>query len=258
VRFDELVVLRGGGDLATGVAYRLHHAGFPVVVCELAGPLTVRRTVALSSAVAAGEVTVEGVVGRRASVDEARALATTGVIPVLVSAGLPGLDADAVVDARMAKRNIDSTIHDAAIVVGLGPGFTAGVDCHAVVETARGPHLGRVLWSGRAEPNTGVPGVVAGHGTERVLRAPTDGVVRWTCDIGAVVKAGELLGWVAGEAVMAPLAGRVRGLIATGSTVSAGTKIGDIDPRVDARCDEISDKALAVGGGVVEAILTRL
>jgi xanthine dehydrogenase accessory factor len=168
VRFDELVVLRGGGDLATGVAYRLHHAGFPVVVCELAGPLTVRRTVALSSAVAAGEVTVEGVVGRQASVDE-RALARRGdrcsFRPVfLVSMPMRG--------RRMAKRNIDSTIH-AAIVVGLGPGSYRRVA--TPWSGRRGPHLGRVR--GRpCQPNTGVPGVMA-VGTERVLRAPTDGGV---------------------------------------------------------------------------------
>lgn len=255
---DRLVVLRGGGDLGTGVALRLSRAGFPVVVCELAHPLTVRRTVALSSAVHEGEVSIEGLVGRRAEPWEAGPLARTGVVPVVVAAGLPPLEATVVVDARMAKRNIDTTIDDAPLVVALGPGFTAGVDCHAVVETMRGAHLGRVLWEGSAQPDTGVPGELGGRTGDRVLRAPVAGVARWRRAIGDTVTIGEVLGDVGGTPVAAPFAGVVRGLVADGTPVPAGLKVGDVDPRLGVRVDEVSDKSLAIGGGVVEAVLSWL
>jgi xanthine dehydrogenase accessory factor len=175
-----LCVLRGGGDLATGVAWRLHRAGFPVVVLELPEPLTVRRTVALSSAVTDGVVSVEGMIGRRVdSVDDALSLAGPDVIPVVVAPTLAGIQVDVVIDARLAKRNIDTSITDAPLVVALGPGFTAGVDCHAVVETMRGPHLGRVLWQGSAQPDTGTPGTIGGRSAERVLRAAVAGPALW-------------------------------------------------------------------------------
>ena len=254
---DELCLIRGGGDLATGVAWRLTRAGYPVVVTELADPLTVRRTVALSTAVRDGRVDVEGMVGRLArNPDEAVHMAFSGAVGVVVSEELPAIGADVVVDARLAKRNIDTTREDARLVLGLGPGFTPGVDCHAVVETMRGPRLGRVLWDEPAAPNTGTPGVVGDRGAERVLRAPCDGTVRWAVEIGEIVEAGQPLGAVDGEALSAPFAGVVRGLIRPGRSVWAGLKIGDVDPRADVRVDEISDKALAIGGGVAEAVAT--
>jgi len=260
---DHLVLLRGGGDLATGVAYRLHKAGFPLIVLELPHPLVVRRRVSLATAILEGEVAVEDLHAVRvATPDDALRLALTGIIPVLVAPNPPTtlLNSSLVlVDARMAKRNLDTRIDQAPLVIALGPGFTAGVDCHAVVETNRGHHLGRVLWQGTAEPNTGTPGVVAGKGTERVLRAPAAGPVRWRKEIGDRVVAAELMGDVFGQPVVAPFDGRVRGLIAPGTVVPAGLKIGDVDPRDDvAACFTISDKALAVGGGVLEAILTYL
>jgi xanthine dehydrogenase accessory factor len=254
---EELVVVRGGGDLGTGVVARLHRCGFPVVVLELAEPLTVRRTVALSSAVRDGEVEIEHVIGRRCDdLELAVDLARQGIVPVVVSPELPSIGQRAVVDSRLAKRNLGTTIDDAPLVVALGPGFTAGHDCHAVVETARGHHLGRVIWSGAAAENTGVPGVVGGKGAERVLRAPVAGIVDWGIEIGCVVAAGQLLGTVGGEVIAAPFAGVVRGLIAPGTVAPSGIKIGDIDPRANTPCDEISDKALAIGGGVVEAVFT--
>ncbi|MBT8217167.1 MAG: EF2563 family selenium-dependent molybdenum hydroxylase system protein [Acidimicrobiia bacterium] len=255
---DHLVIVRGGGDLGTGVVYRLHRAGFPVVVLELAEPLTIRRTVAVSSAVADASITVEGMIARRVdSVADARALARTGEVAVLVSPALPpGADPAAVVDARLAKRNLDTTLEDAAFVVGLGPGFTAGTNCHAVVETARGHRLGRVLHHGSAAPNTGRPGSLGGATAERVVRAPGDGVVQWDVAIGDLVEPGRQLGHIAGEPIVSGIGGVVRGLIAEGMTVPAGLKIADIDPRGDpSACFEISDKALAVGGGVLEAVL---
>ena len=267
---DHLVLLRGGGDLATGVAYRLHKAGFPLVVLELPHPLVVRRRVSLATAVLEGEVSVEDLRGVRAHTNEqALALADSVAIPVLVAPTLPAdlLNSSLVprpsslilVDARMAKRNLDTRIDQAPLVIGLGPGFTAGVDCHAVIETNRGHRLGRVIWRGAAEPNTGTPGLVAGKGVERVLRAPTVGPARWYKEIGDQVRAGEVIGDVAGETIAAPFDGVVRGLIAPGTIVPAGLKIGDVDPRDDVEaCFTISEKALAIGGGVLEAILTFL
>lgn len=254
----DLCVLRGGGDLATGIAWRLTRAGWPVIVCELPEPLAVRRTVALATAVTDGSVDIEGMVGVRAmDVAEAIEIAGSGSVGVVVSPELPEVGAEVVVDARLAKRNIDTAITDADLVIGVGPGFTAGTDCHAVVESLRGHHLGRVIWSGSAAPDTGRPGAVGGRGAERVVRAPTVGIAAWSVAIGDLVDDGELLGEVGGEELRAPFNGIVRGLIRDGQQVEAGIKIGDIDPRVDpAACREISDKALAIGGGVMEAVLS--
>jgi xanthine dehydrogenase accessory factor len=264
------ILLRGGGDLATGVAYRLHTAGFPVIVLELSHPLVVRRAVALATAVVAGEVWVEDLHGVRVdSAAQALNVAATGAIPVLVAPELPPAfqhsssvirhSSFALVDARMAKRNIDTTIDQAPLVIGLGPGFTAGADVHAVVETMRGHTLGRVIRHGSALPNTGTPGIVAGKGAERVLRAPVDGIANWGKEIGDRVLAGERIGSVNGQPVVVPFDGVLRGLIAPGTHVKAGLKIGDVDPRGDVEsCFTISDKALAIGGGVLEAVLVTL
>lgn len=252
---EELVVVRGGGDLATGVVLRLVRAGFPVVVTELAEPLTVRRTVAFSAAVDEGVVTIEGVTGRLVEFGGAAALYRSGEVAVVVCPTLPALGAEVVIDARLAKRNLDTTMDDAAFVVALGPGFTVGVDCHAVIETNRGHRLGRVLWRGSAEPNTGTPGLVAGRAAERVIRATVAGEVDWRVAIGDVVDTGDVMGSVGETVITAAFPGLVRGLIRPGP-VAAGLKIGDVDARVErAMCHEVSDKALAIAGGVLEAIL---
>lgn len=206
-------------------------------------------------------MSIDGMTARRCdSVPDALDVARRGEVAVIVSAELPALPddgADVVIDARLAKRNLDTTIDDAPLVIALGPGFRAGIDCDAIVETKRGHDLGRVLWSGSAEPNTGTPGVVGGRGAERVLRAATNGVVKWRASIGDLVAADALLGEVEGHELRAPFDGVIRGLIADGQTVPSGLKIGDVDPRSDRdACFSISDKALAVGGGVLEAILT--
>ena len=255
-------MLRGGGDLATGVAWHLVEAGWPVVVLELPEPLTVRRTVALSTAVTDGEVTVQGMRGVLvASPLEAIATARRGDVAVLVAPELAALGParpDVVVDARLAKRNIDTSMNDADLVVALGPGFTAGHDCHAVVETMRGHRLGRVIWSGSAQPDTGQPAELGGRSADRVLRAPAAGEVAWLVSIGDAVTHDQPLGSVAGEPVTAPFDGVVRGAIRSGTAVPAGLKIGDVDPRCDpSACWEISDKSLAVGGGVLEAVMAR-
>jgi xanthine dehydrogenase accessory factor len=272
-----LVVLRGGGDLATGVAYRLHQAGFSIVVLERPDPLVVRRRVALATAVLERSVQVESLRGRLVgSPAEALQLAAGGAeIPVLISPELPswgapgeespfiatagGSPVSVVIDARMAKRNLDTHIGQAPLVVALGPGFTAGRDCHAVIETMRGHRLGRVIWRGSAAANTGTPGPVGGKAAERVLRAPADGVVAWAVEIGDRVAEGTRLGSVGSHAIHAPFAGVVRGLISPGRMVPAGLKIGDVDPRADVEASyTISDKALAIGGGVLEAVLSWL
>ncbi|MCP4421107.1 MAG: EF2563 family selenium-dependent molybdenum hydroxylase system protein [Chloroflexi bacterium] len=260
---QHLVILRGGGDLATGVAYRLHAAGFPIVVLELERPLVVRRKVALATAVLQNQITIETLRAQHVqTVSEALQLAHSGKIPVLVAPKLltiNNLPFTILIDARMAKRNIDTQINQAKLVIALGPGFTAGVDCHAVIETMRGHSLGRVIWDGAAIPNTGTPGIVAGKGAERVLRAPVSGEVAWGLEIGDLVQEGEEIGAVAGQPIMAPFAGVLRGLIAPGTNITTGYKIGDLDARADiTACFTISDKALSIGGGVLEAILNHL
>ena len=260
---DDIVLVRGGGDIATGVVWRLHHAGFRVVVAELPRPLTIRRTVAVSSAVASGHIGIEGLTARRCDDESSvRSCWDLGEIPVVVAPTLGDVPLSQpisnIVDCRLAKQPLDSSINDADIVIGLGPGFAVGRHCHAVVETMRGHRLGRALFSGMAEPNTASPGEIEGKSAERVIRAPLAGRIGWFSQIGDWVEEGTVLGEVVTEIatpIYAPFTGMVRGLIAPGSPVSQGLKIADIDPRDDPEaCSQISDKALAVGGGVVEAM----
>ncbi|MFM7583844.1 MAG: selenium-dependent molybdenum cofactor biosynthesis protein YqeB [Caldilinea sp.] len=259
------VVIRGAGDLASGCALRLRRAGFTVVLTEVAQPLAVRRTVSFAQAVFDGSCQVEEVVGRCCAAGQALAVAAGGEVPVVVDpAGqlLRQLRPAVVVDAIMAKRNLGTCRDDAALVIALGPGFTAGVDCHAVVETDRGHSLGRLFWQGSALPDSGAPGDVAGQRGTRVLRAPADGQVAGCCAIGDSVAAGEIVALLhtnegTKQPIRAPFAGILRGLIHPTVGVRAGTKIGDLDPRAERTyCFTVSDKALAVAGGVLEGILT--
>ena len=255
------VIVRGGGDLASGVVYRLFKCGFPVLVTELAAPLAIRRAVAFAEAVFAGEITVEDIPARRVeSVEAARACWRAGEVPVLVDpegASLAALRPLVVVDARMAKRNLGTKRDDAPLVIGLGPGFTAGTDCHVVIETNRGHYLGRVLWQGSAQPDTGKPGEVRGHVSDRVLRAPAEGYVEPLAAIGGGLRAGQIVARVGQDPVRAPFDGVLRGLIHPSVPVFTGMKIGDVDPRgVRDHCFTVSEKALAIGGGVLEAILS--
>ena len=254
-----LVVIRGGGDLATGTALRLYRAGMEVVVCETAVPTSIRRTVCFSEAVRLGETEVEGVTARLAALPDLPDLLGRGIVPVLADpegACIPALAPDAVVDAIIAKRNLGTRMDMAPVVVAAGPGFTAGVDCHAVVETMRGHYLGRVIYDGAALPNTDVPGLIGGYAGERVLRAPADGVFQGAKRIGDRVRAGEAAGYVDGAPMVCTIDGVLRGLLADGVPVRRGMKSGDVDPRcAPEHCLCASDKALAVGGGVLEAIL---
>jgi xanthine dehydrogenase accessory factor len=255
-----LILIRGAGDIATGIALRLWRAGLPVVMTDLAKPTAIRRTVCFSQAILFGSYQVEDVTARRAErPEEVSGILAAGEIPVLADPEgrcIPALHPDAVVDAILAKKNLGTCITDAPVVIGVGPGFSAGTDCHAVVETMRGHTLGRVIHSGPAIPNTNIPGLIGGYAGERVLRAPADGVFHQLRDIGAVVEAGDTVGEVDGAPMNCTISGVLRGILADGTPVFKGMKSGDVDPRCKPEyCTQASDKALAVGGGVLEAVL---
>ena len=255
-----LVVIRGAGDIATGIALRLWRSHIRVVMTDIERPTAIRRTVCFSQAVVFGETTVEDMTAKHAETPaQALEILETGVIPVLTDpngACIPVLQPGVVVDAILAKKNLGTAITDAPVVIGVGPGFTAGEDCHAVVETMRGHTLGRVIYEGSALPNTNIPGLIGGYAGERVLRAPDDGIFHAELEIGAQVKAGDVAGTVNGNPMCCTIDGVLRGLLADGTPVHKGMKSGDVDPRCKVEyCYSASDKALAVGGGVLEAIL---
>ena len=256
---NRLVIVKGGGDLATGVAHRLFRSGFDVLVTEIAQPTVIRRTVAFASAVFSGAAEVEGVTAVHAIPRDIGRCLRRGKIPVLVDPGCSiagSLKPWGLVDAVMAKKNTGTSLNDATVVIGAGPGFTAGVDVHRVVETMRGHDLGRVILSGSAQPDTGVPGEIGGYGRERLVTAPCDGIFTASADIGDSLSAGEVLGSVDGVPVRAGIGGVLRGMLHSGLPVRKNMKIGDVDPRgVKDYCRTISDKARAVGGGVLEALL---
>ena len=255
-----VILVIGGGDLGTGVAHRLHRAGFKVVVTELAEPTVIRRAVAFASAAYEGQVDVDGVEARLVSgIESVWPLLEQHIVPVLADpegTARSSLKPHVIVDARMAKRNLGVTLNDAPIVIGLGPGFSAGDDVHAVVETNRGHNLGRLILKGKAEPNTREPGRVHGHGRQRVLWAPCAGRLRSEARIGEQIEETQVVAWVEEQAVRASISGVLRGLAHDGLLVRKGQKVGDIDPRgITEYCFTISDKARAIGGSVLEAIL---
>ena len=261
----DLIVVRSGGDLATGTIYKLRKCGFPVLVLETEAPSAIRRNVAFSEAVYQGSQQVEDMTCRLAnSLEQARQWLDENQLVLLVDpAGeaIARLKPMAVVDAILAKKNLGTHREMAPITVALGPGFTAGVDVDAVVETKRGHNLGRVLWQGTAAPNTGIPGVIAGYGKERVIHSPAEGILRNVCKITDTVRRGQVIAAVETAAgtvlVEATLDGLLRGLIRDGYPVTKGFKIADIDPRVEEyqNCFTISDKARCIAGGVLEAII---
>lgn len=258
-----LVIVRGAGDLATGLAYRLQRVGFAVVMTEMVTPTPVRRMVSFAEAVYEGRWVVEGMEAVLvADAEEAVAVTDGDRVAVAIdpSAELVGLLKPLVlVDAILAKRNLGTCISDARAVVALGPGFSAGRDCHAVVETMRGHTLGRVIYDGEALPNTGIPGEVGGFGAERVLRAPGAGVFTARRTIGDRVSAGEVIADVDGLPVESAIAGVLRGILRDGLHVTPGFKVGDVDARATREhCFTISDKSLSVAGGVLEAAGTLL
>jgi len=254
-----LVLIKGAGDIATGIALRLFRAGMQIVMTDLEQPTAIRRTVAFSQAIPQGTTAVEGITGRKSTAEHVAAVLAAGEIPVLADPACLCKDLlhpDVIVDAILAKKNLGTHITDAPTVIAVGPGFSAGSDCHAVVETMRGHYLGRVILNGPATPNTNIPGLIGGYAGERVLRAPCDGFFRPELEIGARVEAGDVAGYVNNEPMCCTIGGILRGILSDGIAVHQGMKAGDVDPRCElAHCYCASDKALAVGGGVLEAIL---
>ena len=263
----DLIIVRGGGDLATGTVYKLKKSGFPVLILETGSPSAIRRNVAFCEAVYQGTQTVEDLICHLAeTVDEAERLLSQGKLALLVDPrgeAIRQLKPLAVVDGILAKKNLGTNRSMAPITVALGPGFTAGADVDAVVETKRGHNLGRVLWTGTAAPNTGIPGMIGSYGRERVVHSPAAGILRNVRKITDTVTKGEVIALVetahGSIPVEATLDGILRGLIRDGYPVTDGFKIADIDPRAGEydNCFTISDKARCIAGGVLEAILQR-
>lgn len=263
-RFDWPVVVRGAGDIATGVIQKLAHAGFNVYALEVKEPSAIRRKVALSEAVYDGKTQVEDLVGVLVENEvEANIALAVGRIPILVDPDLSSLSwirPLAFVDAVIAKKNTGLNKELAPVTIALWPGFTAGEDCDVVIETQRGHDQGMLIFSGQTQKNTGVPGPIEGFTTERVIRAPHAGNLTAIRQIGDIVEAGEDLLKIDDTIVTAPIGGVVRGMLRDGYAVVKGTKLSDIDPRLDEQknCYTISDKARALGGAVLEAVTLLL
>ena len=261
-KLSELTIaIKGAGEMASAVAWRLYMANLrKILMLEAANPLAVRREVSFCEALHDGSQTMEGVKAILAgSIEDIHTAWEQGEIAVAADPQwrlLEKVRPQVVVDAILAKKNLGTRMAEAELVIGLGPGFNAGSDVHMVIETKRGHDLGRILTTGTAQANTGVPGDIAGFTKERVLRAPAAGQFRTTRSIGDFLKAGEIVGTVAGQKVSSKIDGVLRGLIRPDSTVTQGLKIGDVDPRGQKQnCYTISEKARAIGGSVLEAIL---
>ncbi len=260
-----LVIIRGGNDIASAVSHRLFTAGYSVVILEAPQPLTVRRGMAYASALYDGRITLEGITAERA-IDLERALAllqSRSAIPVVAStddAILEALQPQVIVDARLRKKERStSRATDAPLVIGLGPGFKAGVEAHLVIETNRGPNLGRIITEGEADPYTGEPIEIAGHSKDRYLYAPRAGTFHTSLDLGARIDAGQVVGNVEGEPLVAKVGGIIRGIVKAGLSVQAGTKLVDIDPRGDpAHLSELSRKAWIIAEAVLTAVAKQV
>jgi xanthine dehydrogenase accessory factor len=258
---EKPIIIRGGGDIASGVALRLHRCGFHVLICELAQPLTIRRSVSFSEAIYQGVTYVEELQGKKVEdISQIKQTINEEKIPVVIdpSATIISLiKPSIVIDARLMKIKHERDIERQVFLVGLGPGFIAGKNCDVVIETNRGHQMGRVIWQGSAQPDTGVPGLVKGYSKERVIHAPFSGQFRAIRALGEVVRAGDPILSIDGSIISAPFDGLVRGMLHNDLWVEKGTKLADIDPSTDQTLIRtVSDKALAVGGGVLEAILS--
>ena len=262
--FDNyLTGVKGGGDIATGIACRLFRSGLPVFITELDSPLAVRRKVAFAQAIFSGETVIEGI--KAVKVQSPKEIIPTikkGVIPVIAdqeASCFNKLKPNIVVDGIMAKRNTGTSLKDADFVIGIGPGFTVGVDVHCIIETSRGHYMGRVIREGTAFKDTPDPAHVMGYTHERLLRAPCPGVVDIVKDIGENVNPGETVAIIGEVQIKAEIPGTLRGIVHSGVFLEEGDKLGDIDPRgIKEYCFSISDKSLAVGGGVLEAVLSYI
>jgi len=261
--FNEIVVIRSGGEIGTAVAHKLHSCGFKVLILEVEAPSFIRSEVAFAKAVYEGEAVVEGVTAVKVNgVDEINSSWSKGVIPIMIDSNctvLNKINVQVVVDATLAKRNIGTNKKMAPVTIALGPGYEAGVDVDIVIETNRGHNLGRLIFKGFSERNTGIPGNIMGYTYERVLRAPVKGRIKNLVAIGEAVKKGQIVAYVGGQEVTAQIDGILRGIIRESLVVEEAQKIGDIDPRgIREYCYTISDKGRAIAGGVLEAILIKL
>lgn len=255
---NNLIIVRGAGDLATGTISKLHNCGFKVLALETDNPTTIRRHISFSSAVFEKTVSIEGIKGTLInSINELENLDGVGIMVDPSCDILKEVTPLAVVDAIIAKKNLGTNIDMSNIVIALGPGFNASVDCHAVIETKRGHSLGKIYYDGFAIKNTGVPGNINGFSKERVLHSLASGKIKVICDIGSIVKKGDTLALIDETPLIATMDGLVRGMIRDGMVVKKGLKIADIDPRCDQlkNCYTISDKARCIAGGVIEALL---
>ena len=260
---EQLIAIKGAGDLASGIALRLWRSGYRIIMSELPVPLCIRRTIAFSSAVFDGSAKVENAEGILVQdINNINDVWGENKLPIIVDENaerILSLKPDVLIDARIIKSWRDDThLYDAPLVIGLGPGFTAGENAHCVIETNRGHNMGRVFWSGAAEPDTGIPGTIKGEGLRRVIKAPCGGIFKPLVEIGDEVEEGDLIARIDETEIRAQLSGIVRGIIYPGITVWEKLKIMDIDPRGNRNhCFTVSDKATALGGGVLEAILTK-
>lgn len=261
---DKIIIVRGGGDIASGTINRLHNMGFRVLVLEISKPNFIRRKVCYGEAVYEGEFSLEGTVSKLAcSLEEIYSIWEEKKIPVYIDPEmkiLEKLSPDVIIDGILAKKNLGMSKELAPVTIGLGPGFEAGKNVHAVIETNRGHNLGRIIYEGKAAENTGIPGIIQGYGKERVIYASAEGILKTVHDIGDVVQKNEIIAYIGTEPVKASLTGLIRGMIRGGSFVKKGLKISDIDPREDQleNCYTISDKARTVSGGAAEAVFFLL
>ncbi|MFD3158331.1 selenium-dependent molybdenum cofactor biosynthesis protein YqeB [Haloimpatiens sp. FM7330] len=258
---DEVVVVRGGGDIASGTIQKLHRSGFKVLVLDVKKPTSIRRKVCFSEAIYEKQVIIEDIKAVCVdNADDVKKAWKDGSIPVVVDPQgkyIEFLKPEIVIDAILAKKNLGTNKDMAQITIALGPGFEAGKDVDIVIETMRGHNLGRLIFKGRAMNNTGIPGNINGYSKERVLYSPSDGIIKNICEIGDKVKMGDVIAYVEKIEVKALINGVLRGIIRDEIKVFKGMKIGDIDPRIteEKNCFTISDKARNIAGGVLEAIL---
>lgn len=264
---DHLVVIRGAGDIATGAIHRLYRAGFPVIALDIPNPSAIRRKVSFCEAVFDETCIVDGITCTLVrSAQDAKAMAMAGSLPLLVDedgSSIAQLQPAILIDAILAKKNLGTSRAMADFVIALGPGFTAGLsdtDVHCVIETMRGHNLGRLIYQGAPLPNTGVPGAIAGISAERVIHAPASGTIQLYHDIGDIVEKGDVLAYIGDVPVTATISGVLRGIIRDGYPVTKGLKIADIDPRREQQknCFTISDKSRAIGGSVLEAVMSYI
>lgn len=262
--FDKKVVVRGGGDIASGTINRFHNMGFKVLVLEIPKPNFIRRKVCYGEAIYEKEFSLEGAVSKFAeTAEDIEKIWEEGKIPVYIDPEMKILEKikpDVLIDAIIAKKNLGMSKNLAPITIAFGPGFEAGKDADVVIETNRGHNLGRLIFQGRANENTGVPGIIQGYGRERVIYAPAEGTLKIVHDIGSVVKKGEVIGYINETPVLASIDGLIRGMIRDNSYVKEGLKISDIDPREEElkNCFTISDKARTISGGAAEAVFYLL